>query len=421
MKLAVLLWTMAAVVLGSCSGVPDKTILTIWSMGREGEVLGNMILGFERENPGIRVRIQQIPFTAAHEKLLTAFAGDSLPDMAQLGNSWVPEFVTLGALSPLDGRLKVTPAIDEADYFPGIWDSNIVEGRQYGVPWYVDTRLLFYRRDLLAKAGFSHPPRDWPEWRRQMVEIRRLVGPKKYAAFLPLNEYEPLIVLGLQQPGEMLRDGGRYGNFRSPGFRRALGFYLQTIQDKLAPIAANTEISNVWDEFDRGLFSFYITGPWQIGEFQRRLPGGRQHIWMTAPMPGPDGPGASSAGGCSLVLFSHSPRQDAAWKLIAYLSRPDMQVKFNELTGDLPARKSAWATPALSRNIYVRAFADQLTRAKPTPKVPEWERIATEVRLVAESAAHGNLTLDQAVTEMDRRADEILAKRRWMLAQGAVK
>lgn len=421
MRLAALLWTMAALALGSCRGVPENTVLTIWGMGREGEVVGDLITGFERENPGIKVRVQQVPFTAAHEKLLTAFAGDSLPDMAQLGNSWVPEFVALGALSPLDVRLKATPEIDRRDYFPGVWDSNIVEGRQYGLPWYVDTRLLFYRRDLLARAGFAHPPRDWPEWRRQMVAIRKLVGPKKYAAFLPLNEYEPLIVLGLQQSGEMLRDGGRYGNFRSPGFRRALGFYLQTMKDRLAPIAANTEISNVWDEFDRGLFSFYVTGPWQIGEFQRRLPASRQHIWMTAPMPGPEGPGASFAGGCSLVLFNRSPRQDAAWKLIAYLSRPDMQAKFNQLTGDLPARRSAWETPALSGNAYVRAFADQLTRAKPTPKVPEWERIATEVRLVAESAAHGNLTLDQAVTEMDRRADEILAKRRWMLAQGAAK
>lgn len=421
MRLAAFLWVIVALVLGSCSAKPGMTILKVWGMGREGEVLGDLIPAFEQENPGIMVQIQQIPFTVAHEKLLTAFAGDSLPDMAQLGNSWIPEFVALGALSPLDARLTTTPAIDRADYFPGIWDSNIVAGRQYGVPWYVDTRLLFYRRDLLQQAGFTRPPRDWAEWRRQMLAIKKLVGPKKYATFLPLNEYEPLVVLGLQQPGEMLREDGRYGNFRGPGFRRSLGFYLQMFKDRLAPVAANTEISNVWDEFDRGFFSFYVTGPWQIGEFQRRLPANRQHIWTTAPMPGPDGPGASFAGGSSLVLFSHSPRQDAAWKLVAYLSRPEIQVKFNELTGDLPARKSAWATPALSGNVYAHAFADQLTHAKAAPKVPEWERIATEVRLVAEAAAHGNLTLDQATAEMDKRADAILAKRRWMLAQGTAK
>lgn len=417
MRAVALFWAFAALLLGSCSTASDRTVLTIWGMGREGEVLGELIPGFERENPGISVRIQQIPFTAAHEKLLTAFAGDSLPDMAQLGNSWLPEFAALGALSPLDARIKGTPAIDAADYFSGIWDSNIVDGRQYGVPWYVDTRLLFYRRDLLEQAGYDHPPRDWAEWRRQMIAIKKVAGPGKYAAFMPLNEYEPIIVLGLQQPGEMLRDGGRFGNFRGADFRRALGFYLRMMNDGLAPVVANTEISNVWDEFDRGLFSFYITGPWQVGEFQRRLPAGRQHIWMTAPMPGPGGLGASSAGGSSLVLFRDSPHQDAAWKLVAYLSRPEIQVKFNALTGDLPARKSAWAAPAIRDNVYLRAFSEQLTRVRPSPKVPEWERIATEVRLVAEAAAHGNISFDAAVAEMDRRTDEILAKRRWMLAQ----
>ena len=421
MKIAALLWLTASLGLGSCAPPSTRTTLEIWAMGREGEVIGAVIPAFEKENPGIKVRVQQLPFTAAHEKLLTAFAGDALPDMAQLGNSWVPEFVALHALAPLDKRVAATPAIDRADYFPGVWDSNIVTGKLYGVPWYVDTRLLFYRRDLVKQAGFNGPPTSWSEWHAQMVAIKGIVGAKSYATFLPLNEYEPLVVLGLNQPEEMLRDGGRYGNFRGPGFKRALGFYLEIMHEKLAPVAANTEIANVWDEFDRGFFSFYITGPWQIGEFQRRLPATRQNIWMTAPMPGPNGPGSSNAGGSSLVLFKTSDKQEAGWKLIEYLSRPAVQVKFHGLTGDLPPRRSAWAAPSLRDDPYSRAFAEQLQRAKPTPKVPEWERIATEVRLIAESAAHGRLTVDQAAAEMDARPDAILAKRRWMLDQGTVR
>ena len=421
MKAVALLGLAASLALGSCAPASTNTTLEIWAMGREGEVIGELIPAFEKENPDIKVRVQQLPFTAAHEKLLTAFAGDAMPDMAQLGNSWVPEFVALGALVPLDAQVAATPAIDRADYFPGVWDSNIVTDKVYGIPWYVDTRLLFYRRDLVKQAGFDGPPTSWTEWRAQMIAIKRIVGAKSYATFLPLNEYEPLIVLGLNQPDEMLRDGGRYGNFRGPGFKRALAFYLDIMREKLAPVAANTEIANVWDEFDRGFFSFYITGPWQIGEFQRRLPADRQSIWMTAPMPGPDGPGSSNAGGSSLVLFNTSTKQAAGWKLIEYLSRPAVQVKFHALTGDLPPRRSAWTAPSLRDDPYSRAFAEQLLRAKPTPKVPEWERIATEIRLVAEAAAHGRLTVDQAAAEMDARADAILAKRRWMLAQGSTR
>ena len=91
----------------------------------------------------------------------------------------------LAAMATGLALIAATPAIARADYFPGIWDSNLISGRLYGVPWYVDTRLLFYRRDILKRAGFDHPPRDWAEWRRQMVAIKQLVGPGRYAAIFP--------------------------------------------------------------------------------------------------------------------------------------------------------------------------------------------------------------------------------------------
>jgi multiple sugar transport system substrate-binding protein len=108
----------------------------------------------------------------------------------------------------------------------------------------------------------------------------------------------------------------------------------------------------------------------------------------------------------------------AAWKLVEYLSQPQVQERFHALTGDLPPRRSPWASPALSGDPYAQAFRDQLERARPTPKVPEWERIANELQLVAEQMVDGRLTVDQAAAETDRRADAILEKRRWMLDHG---
>ena len=109
--------------------------------------------------------------------------------------------------------------------------------------------------------------------------------------------------------------------------------------------------------------------------------------------------------------------KDAAWKLIEYLSRADVERTFHALTGDLPPRRSAWSDPALANDAHARAFRDQLERVKPAPKVPEWERIADEMRVVAERAARGLASVDAAVTELDARADRILEKRRWLLAR----
>ena len=391
--------------------------LRLWAMGREGEVVNELLLGFSRERPDIQVKVEKLPWSAAHEKLLTAFAGDATPDIAQLGNTWLPEFVALGALAPLDERLAATPEVQAADYFEGIWATNRIEQKLYGLPWYVDTRLLFYRRDLLAQAGHQQVATTWLAWQQQLRDIKRLVGAAKFSLLLPLNEYDPLVALALQNDEPLLRDGGRWGNFRSAGFRHTLDFYLSMYREQLAPPASSNEIANVWNEFARGYFSFYITGPWNIGEFRRRLPAALQDAWATAPLPGPTGPGASVAGGSSLAIFKRSTRQADAWALASYLSRPAVQQQFRVLTGNLPPRRSAWAEPALMTDAPSQAFRQQLERVRPVPQVPEWERIATELRLVLEQVVHGDLTAQAMPIEMDRRADRILEKRRWMLAR----
>jgi multiple sugar transport system substrate-binding protein len=398
---------------------PPETVVRFWAMGREGEVVSELMPDFERAHPGIRVKVQQLPWTAAHEKLLTAFAGDATPDVCQLGNTWIPELAALNALEPLDRFVAASPVVDAGDYFAGIWDTNRIDGKLYGVPWYVDTRLLFYRRDLLRHAGFAEPPRSWREWKQMLAALTAQGQADRSGLLLPVNEFEPLLALALQQEEPLLREDGRWGNFGSAGFRRALAFYLEMFERGWAPRLGTAAISNVWTEFGRGRFVFYVSGPWNIGELQRRLPAERQESWMTAPLPGPDGPGASIAGGSSLVLFRASRHHAEAWRLIEFLSQPAVQRRFHALTGDLPPRRATWADAQLAADVHARAFRDQLERVKPVPKVPEWERIANEMRLVAERAVYGRLSVEQATQELDARAGRILEKRRWILARRA--
>jgi multiple sugar transport system substrate-binding protein len=253
-----------------------------------------------------------------------------------------------------------------------------------------------------------------------MVAVRAHGAGEHFAILLPLNEEEPLLALALQQPQSLLDAQGVHGNFRNPGFERTLQFYVDLFREGLAPPVSNSQIANVWSEFGRGYFTFYISGPWNIGEFRRRLPAELQGAWMTAPLPGPDGPGGSLAAGSSLAVFHRSRHPEAAWQLIEYLSLPEVQSRFHALTGDLPPRRATWADPAIAGDVYARAFRDQLERVKPTPRVPEWERIATEFRLMAERVVRGELTVREGLAELDARADRILEKRRELLARGAL-
>jgi len=404
-----------AALLATCAPRDDDSALRFWAFGREGEVVQELVRDFVREHPGARIRVQQMPWSAAHEKLLTAIVGRATPDMAQMGNTWIPEMVTLGALAPVGSRLP------DSSYFPGIVATNVVDDTLFGVPWYVDTRVLFYRKDILARAGYAAMPETWDGWRTAMLAMKRTMDPGGYPIFLPINEWPPMAILGLQQGSPLVTALG-FGAFREPPYTRAFDFLLSLYRDGLAAPVSNTEIANLYQEFARGSFAMYITGPWNLGEFRRRLPPDLADAWGTAPLPGPRGAasGVSLAGGSSLVVFRASRHRALALELIAFLSRPEQQAKFYRLTGDLPARREAWSDSALAGDREADAFRIQLERAVPTPMIPEWEEVTTKVMDHTEAAVRGGKSPSVALAELDADVDRLLERRRFLRSRRAV-
>ena len=407
-------------ILAGCArgGADERTTVRFWAFGREGEVVRELVPGFERRHPDIRVEVQTVPWSAAHEKLLTAFVGDATPDAAQLGNTWVPEFVSLGALAPITQRL--TPPL-RGDSFPGVWDTNVVDGQTWGLPWYVDTRLLFYRTDLVAEAGVPWPPKSWAEWRTALEGIKRHTG--QYAILLPIDEWQQPVILGLQNRAGLLDARGRHGAFRDPRFKEAMQFYLGLYSSGLAPALDLQGIANMYQQLAEGYFAMVITGPWNLGEFRKRMPPEMQDRWSTAPLPPPEEgmpyPGLSVAFGSSLVIFDQAREPEAAWKWLQYLYEPAQQARFYELSGDLPARPSAWKTAGLADDPKAVAFLTQLGNVKSMPKVPEWEQIATRVAECAEQVMRGGRDLDAALADLDSDVDRMLDKRRWLMDREA--
>lgn len=401
-----------------CTPRQAASRVSFWGLGREGEVVKELVGEFERRT-GIGVDVQQVPWTAAHEKLLTAVVGRQTPDLAQMGNTWIPEFAAIGALEPISARVAGSAALRRESFFPGSWETGVVDGEVFGVPWYVDARLIFYRKDLLARAGWARPPRTWTEWKAAMRAVVSLAGPGKHAILVPTDEWQLPVFLALEAGSPLLRDGGRYGAFREPAFRKGAELYVELFESSLAPPLTNSQLANSWQQFGAGDFSMWVTGPWNVGEFRRRLPAGMQDSWATAPMPASDEsrpyPGVTLAGGASLVLFSGSPRKEAAFRFLEYLSEPATQRRFWELTGDLPSRREPWDDPALADDPKTAPFRVQLDRLVAAPRVPEWERIAAKVWEQLEPSARGVRPLDASLASLDAEVDRILEKRRWML------
>jgi multiple sugar transport system substrate-binding protein len=409
-----------AAVFYACEGrSPEKTVIRFWSLGAEGDNIRQLMPEFERRNPGITVKVQSLPWTAAHEKLLTSYAGNSMPDLFQLGNTWIPEFQVLGAIEDLRPWINTSRVVSELSFFPGVWATNRADSAIVGIPWYVDTRVLFYRKDLCADAGYVQPPATWDEWKdlaRKLKQAAVREGRRAFAILLPTNEWAPPTILALQRGASFLKEKNTRGAFSDSLFRDAFEFYCSFFAEKLAPIGV-TQVSNVYQGFAEGFFAMYITGPWNVGEFRRRLPPEMRDRWMTAPLPapGPGGTGVSLAGGSSLAMARAASDKDAVWKLIEYLSDTPQQREFYRITGNLPARKEVWEDTLLTSDPYLHAFRIQLGALASPPAIPQWEQIAMKVQDYAEVGSVGKTPVPEILARLDRDVDVILEKRRWLI------
>jgi multiple sugar transport system substrate-binding protein len=414
---------LSLLVLQACTN-KDSNVKTLqfWAMGAEGEYIQKLVPEFEKRNPGIKVKVQMIPWTAAQEKLITAYASDNAPDVFQLGNTWIPQFAALNAIEELSMYIINSKNIKKDNYYEGVWQTNVIEGKTYGIPWYIETRLLFYRPDVLAAAGYVKPPKTWDELIDCARKIKKNFGTQeKYPIYIPTNEWVPFIVFGMQAGSTILKNNDCYGNFSSKEFKTGFEYLMKYYDEKLTP-AGISQVPNIYQAFKEKYINMYISGPWNIIEFKKTMTGSDSLNWMTAPLPGYTNkyPGLSLAGGASLVIYKKSKLKKEAWKFIEYLSETNVQVKFFNYLFDLPSVKSAWEEPAIKNNIYIKAFKTQFENVTPTPKIPEWEQIAfSKVQQYAEIASKQAMTIEQALRNLDDDVNIILEKRRYMLSKGA--
>ena len=398
-----------ATCLAACAGRRDAGALTLWAMSYEGDYSPHLMPAFTAAT-GIPVEVQSLPWTAAHEKLLTAHAGGSMPDVVMLPNGWVGEFAMIGALARVPDPALV------ADQFPGVLDTIRQGDIDYAVPWSVAPQMQFFRRDLLADAGFDAPPLDWDGWRTmgRRLKARR---PDDYAMLLYLNWPDALMTFAGQVGARPLRDNDTRGAFATPEFRAALAFYVSLFRDGYAPQALSTEIQDPLGAFAQGYFAIYPRDPTLLLDLHRRRAEIAPDRWGVARMPGPRGPGPVSSTSASLAVSASSRRPRDAWALLRHMTSPATELRFQQLIGNLPARVSAWASAQLSTPLLA-PFAQQMREPAPIPTIIEWERIKTEVQLIAERVVRGLLTIDAGLAAMDTRVDALLAQRRQLVEAG---
>ena len=352
------------------SGAATGTI-TVWAMGAEGEKLPELAKEFETANPGSKINVTAIPWDAAHDKFTTAITANKTPDVAMVGTTWMGEFAGMDALDPTPGE------IDKSVFFEGAQKTTEVAGTSYGIPWYVETRLVYYRTDLAQKAGITTPPTDWQGLKDMAKAMKEKAG-AKYGIGLQaggVGSWQSVMPFAWSAGADLTKDDGKAYNFDSPEVLKAVEYYKsffdEGLADKAAPATPTTE-----PDFVSGRVPMFISGPWMMSAVEKAGGAGFKEKYDVMQIPA-DKESSSFVGGSNLVVFKNTKERDTSWKFVQWLAEPETQVKWYGISTDLPSVKSAWEDPAMSADKKLAVFGKQLETAQAPPSFPTWEQVVT--------------------------------------------
>ena len=383
------------------SGEATGTI-EVWAMGTEGEVLQDFSADFEEANPDVNIEVTAVPWDSAHDKLAGAIASGETPDVSLIGTTWMGEFAEAGGLMPTPENL-----VDEADFFPGAWASTEVGGTSYGVPWYVETRVLYYRSDLAQKAGWDEAPQTWDDLKTFAEDMESKGGAEFGLNLQPgtTGSWQTMLPFAWSNGASLTNEDGTEYTIDSPEMAEALDYYTSYFDEGLSETRL-LDIGELESGFADGTYGSFISGPWHTGLVEDA--GVTQEQYAVAPLPGPDSaPGSSFIGGGDLAVFNDTDNADSAWKYVQWLSEPETQQAFYDEVGDLPAVQSAWETGELADDPQLQVFGQQLEEAVSPPAVPTWEEVAGAIDAIVEQASKGGLASEEAVKEMQSKAASI--------------
>ncbi|MFD2117459.1 extracellular solute-binding protein [Paenibacillus yanchengensis] len=355
---------------GTNSGGEEKAVtISVWGMGEEAKTLPTLAEQFTKENPNIKVNVQALPWNQGHEKLLAAVASKKGADVIQMGTSWIPEFAAAGALADLSPFVEKYPEMKEDNFYAGAVEAGKYDGKYVGIPWYVETRVLFHRTDLLKEVGFEQAPATWEELSDAAQKLAAR-GDGKYGMSIDHKE-QSLGFMFARQNGAELFDSAGQPNFTDEKFVEAVSYINSFYQNGSAPKDLGIDIVPAFKE---GILPMFISGPWMIKLIKDQAPeiDGK---WAISVLPKKEN-NTSLLGGSNLSIFEYSQNKEAAAKFIAFMSKPETQIKWMDQTSSLPATTKAWENDVLKNDENFKVIGDQLNAAQPMPVITEWMPIS---------------------------------------------
>jgi multiple sugar transport system substrate-binding protein len=377
------------------------------------EEMDAIIAEFETANPSVNIEVEYVAYEALHDKFTTAMATDPVPyDIMVIDVIWYTEFVNAGYL--LDVTDRVTPEMRD-NIFDAAWNVVNVGGRDYGMPWLLDTKYFYYNQDILSQAGFDTAANTWEGVIEQAQAIKD-AGLVEYPLVFDWAQAEAVIcdftALVYGNGGQFLDEEGNPA-FNGPEGVAALQWMVDSINNGLTNPASITYLEeDVRNVFSSGQAAYtvnwlYMYNLANFNEEESQVTGnvGITTVPVFQSVADTGVVSASVDGSMGFSVTANSDNPDEAWSFIEYLTSEPTQMTYS--ANMLPVWETAFEGDNLATlsaigdasPVTVPMFAQQFPFAHVRPTVPYYLEGSTQLQLAIQLALTGQMTPQEALDQ----------------------
>jgi multiple sugar transport system substrate-binding protein len=411
--------------------------LTLWTMPNSPQPvqdLQKLVAPFTAKT-GVKVNVQEVGWDVQFDRIRNAAVSGSGPDITQAGTTQVPFFAALGGFQDLSG--DVSQIGGSSAYSPGIWNTTKLEGHNgtWAIPWFTEARSVFYRKDVLKKAGIDPATAfsSLDAFKQTLETIKQKVpsidgkpiapfGAPGKKAYDLVHNVMPFV---WDNGGAELSADAKTSTINSPQAQQGVEFMTGLIQDGLFDKSQlERDGTQVENQFKGGRLAVFVGGPWVLASIPRKddtnwSAAARANVGV-APMPtGPEGKAYTFIGGSDLMVFKSSKHPNEAWALVKYLSQDQTQKDYAGLIGMFPSRTAPQQQVGQSDPNH-EAFYKAIETGRTYAPIPQWAQVENTYKtsfgnILDDAAGAGDGTFSSATvkTQLDaaaKEADGLLAQ-----------
>jgi multiple sugar transport system substrate-binding protein len=369
----------------------------------------SMTNDFEKANPGIHVNLEFVPYEALHDKIVAAGgSGAQGYDVVLFDTIWPAEFSKNGFLQDVTSRISPD---DTAKIYDGAWSTVTYQDKRWGMPWILDTKYLFYNKDMLAKAGITAPPKTWAELTEQAKTLKDK-GIVKFPIVWSWAQAEAIIcdygTLVDAYKGDFYENGKPA--FDTGASMDAVNYMEQSLKDGLSnPNSREYLEEDVRKVFSNGDAAFALNWTYMYNlanDPKESKVAGQVDI---VPAPGVAGKTEASAinGSMGLGITGNSTHADDAWKYIAFITSQPVQNKYAKLS--LPIWKSSYDDPAVTKGqeSLIAAAKVSIGLMLPRPTTPSYTELSNIIQKNLQQILLGQVSPQQGMTTVNQAAERL--------------